>query len=301
MEDCLKWLFKRARQNRISTVSELKPALHLTEEELKRSLEELVGRGWVVKQAGRLSLTASGTSYALRIIRAHRLAELHLADRTAVSETEWHARAEEWEHHLDPEEVEALSATLGHPTHDPHGDPIPTRTGRLFSRKGIPLPELKLNQWARIIHIEDEPEGVFERIAGENLYAGMQVRILDRSSSAIRFIAEGAVRSLDVEAASNLFVEKISREEVVDLSHTRRLSDLRAGESGKVVLVSKACRGLERRRFMDLGLLPGSTVQAAFQNPGGRTIAYEVKGTLVALRREQADQIFVEAVEESAA
>src|SRR5690606_26503003 len=268
LEDCLKWLFKRTRENRTSTVAELKAALPLSEEEINNCLAELKRRGWVVEQTGLLSLTPSGTSDALRIIRAHRLAELHLADQTAVSETEWHTRAEEWEHHLDPEQVEALSATLGHPTHDPHGDPIPTRTGRLFSRKGVPLPELEVDQWGRIIHIEDEPEEVFERIAKENLFAGMQVKILDKSSEMIRFIAESAVRSLDVEAASNLFVVKIPREEVIDLSQARRLSELLPGEAGKIVLVSKAYRGLERRRFMDLGLLPGSIVQVAFENPG---------------------------------
>src|SRR5690606_11698833 len=76
LEDCLKWLFKRTRENRTSTVAELKAALPLSEEEINNCLAELKRRGWVVEQTGLLSLTPSGTSDALRIIRAHRLAEL---------------------------------------------------------------------------------------------------------------------------------------------------------------------------------------------------------------------------------
>lgn len=300
LEDCLKWLFKVSRQKSPSIV-DVRKNLHFSEEELSRTVQELIDRGWVKRHERDLVLTAAGSEYALQIIRAHRLTELHLANRTGVSETEWHATADQQEHHLNPEEIEALSATLGHPTHDPHGDPIPTRTGRLFNRRGLPLPELKTGQWGRIVHIEDEPEAVYERIVSENLHSGMQVQLLEQGPELFSLAAEDTIRHLDLEAASNLFVEIIAEEDVIDLSRTRRLSSLKIGEVGRIVLVSKGCRGIERRRFMDLGILPGSIVQVAFQNPGGNTIAYEVKGTLVALRREQADQILVEGFEENAA
>lgn len=301
IEDCLKWLFKASRKNRVCLMEELGDSLHFSAEDLNRAVQDLVNRGWIRSENDGLVLTDAGSEYALQVIRAHRLAELHLADRTGISETEWHPRAEEWEHRLNPEEIEALSETLGHPTHDPHGDPIPTRKGRLFSRKSLPLPQLKPGQWGRIVHIEDEPEGVYERVVRENLHAGMQVQLSGQDSGMITFIAEDNIRCLDIEAALNLFVETISKEDVIDLSQARRLSSLKVGESGRIVLLSRACRGLERRRFLDLGLLPGSVVEVAFQNPGGNTIAYEVKGTLVALRREQADQILVESIEENAA
>ena len=57
-------------------------------------------------------------------------------------------------------------------------------------------------------------------------------------------------------------------------------------------------RGGERRRFLDLGILPGTLVEAAFSSPSGNPTAYRVRGALIALRREQANHIHIESVQE---
>ncbi|MBP1690725.1 MAG: DtxR family transcriptional regulator, partial [Bacteroidetes bacterium] len=72
---------------------------------------------------------------------------------------------------------------------------------------------------------------------------------------------------------------------------------LTAVESGKSVVVtaiSRACRGQQRRRIMDLGIVPGTRVTPELDSLTGNPRAYLVRGTLVALRNEQTDQIFVE-------
>ncbi len=51
--------------------------------------------------------------------------------------------------------------------------------------------------------------------------------------------------------------------------------------------------GLERRRMMDLGILPGTSIEAELVSPLGDPTAYLVRGALIALRREQARQITV--------
>ena len=63
------------------------------------------------------------------------------------------------------------------------------------------------------------------------------------------------------------------------------------GQQGKVVSISTACRGLQRRRLLDLGLLPGTVVAAELQSARGDTTAYRIRGALVALRQAQAEQI----------
>ncbi len=63
------------------------------------------------------------------------------------------------------------------------------------------------------------------------------------------------------------------------------------------LVVSLASEGPERRRLLDLGLVPGAQIRAALRSPLGDPTAYEVRGALIALRREQAARITVEPLE----
>ena len=74
------------------------------------------------------------------------------------------------------------------------------------------------------------------------------------------------------------------------------LNSLRLGEEAKVVAVSRACRGPERRRLMDLGILPGVRIEVAMPSPLQDPVAYRVRDTLIALRKEQAQMILIERV-----
>ena len=69
------------------------------------------------------------------------------------------------------------------------------------------------------------------------------------------------------------------------------LADLRPGQSGTVADLHS--KGLERRRMMDLGIVPGTTVVAEMRSPLGDPMAYRVRGALVALRREQAELVLI--------
>ncbi len=77
---------------------------------------------------------------------------------------------------------------------------------------------------------------------------------------------------------------------------TERLSSLKQGELGKILNILPECKGAERRRFMDLGIVPGTVVAAEFTSPGGDPTAYLVRHSLIALRKEQADYIMIERV-----
>ncbi|NIW11337.1 MAG: iron dependent repressor, partial [Gammaproteobacteria bacterium] len=68
---------------------------------------------------------------------------------------------------------------------------------------------------------------------------------------------------------------------------------LEPGETAEVVRISPACYGLERRRFMDLGILPGTKITNEMRSPTGDPTAYRIRGAVIALRQEQAKLIFV--------
>ncbi len=77
---------------------------------------------------------------------------------------------------------------------------------------------------------------------------------------------------------------------------TERLSSLKPGELGKIVDILAECKGAERRRFMDLGIVPGTIVSAEFTSPGGDPMAYSIRHSLIGLRKEQADYILIERI-----
>ena len=75
-----------------------------------------------------------------------------------------------------------------------------------------------------------------------------------------------------------------------------RLSDLRSGELGEVVSLDPGCRGFMRRRLLDLGFTPGARVRPDLTTFAGDPRAYRVRGTTIALRREQSARVLVRAV-----
>ena len=80
-----------------------------------------------------------------------------------------------------------------------------------------------------------------------------------------------------------------------------RLSDLENNRVAEVVALDEACQGFSRRRLMDLGFTDGARIRPFLKTFAGDPRAYEVRGTLIALRRDQASQVLVRPVESDAA
>jgi len=65
------------------------------------------------------------------------------------------------------------------------------------------------------------------------------------------------------------------------------------GEEGTILGIAKALRGQQRRRLMDLGIVPGTKIEAELESLTGDPVAYKVRGTTVALRKQQTDKIYL--------
>ncbi|HEX9614890.1 MAG TPA: metal-dependent transcriptional regulator, partial [Bacteroidota bacterium] len=237
-------------------------------------------------------LTDGGREYALKVIRVHRLWERHLSDETMVHELEWHKDAELQEHKLSAEEVQSLSKRLGHPVYDPHGDPIPSPDGTLPAKQGAPLETFHDGETVRVVHVEDEPGIVYAELVGAGIFPGTVIRICRRTDEAIVIEREGEEVELSLLVASNLRVKKDVP--AVYTGSRRTLASLNPGSAAVVSGLSPACRGLQRRRLMDLGFVPGTPVAALLRSPAGDPTAYSIKGASIALRKQQAELVFVE-------
>jgi DtxR family Mn-dependent transcriptional regulator len=291
IDDALKHLQHCEMSGLAPRLDGLAGALGCSPDHAARLLTDLHTQGLVQLSEGNIQLTEAGRERSLQLVRAHRLWERFLADQTGFDEQEWHRRAERREHQLSQAEADRLSASLGYPTHDPHGDPIPTAEGDWAPQEGILLPAAQAGRRLRVVHVEDEPEALFTELLALGLHPGTELQLLQVSQQRMRLEIAGESREVSALAAANVTV--------VELPPARapsgfRLSTLPVGQSARVIALLPACRGAERRRLQDLGLLPGTQVRAEFASPAGDPVAYRIRGALIALRHEQAELIQVE-------
>ncbi len=291
MEDALKHVQETGYRGGRATLQSLAGALGVPMGEAAELAGRMEAHGLLRSVGEGLQATDAGRDYALQVIRAHRLWERYLADETGVAAAKWHDKAEVREHSLSREETDRLAARLGHPRFDPHGDPIPTTHGELPpDARSLPLGELPAGADARVVHLEDEPVEAYTRLLLAGLHVGTRIRMLDVGPDSVRFRADGDEMTLSRVAAAGLSVVEI--EEAGDAHEpTERLADLPLGASAEIVAISRACRGLERRRLMDLGIVPGTGISAVMRSPSGDPVAYRVRGTTIAIRRQQAENI----------
>lgn len=293
-EDALKHLHHCDAGAEPGTIGSVAAALGIPPAKAGVLVQRMQQGGLVSVDGGQVTLTADGARYALEVLRAHRLWERYLADETGVDPLEWHARADRKEHALTREEADALAERLGHPRFDPHGDPIPTADGVLPPGPDTTLAELDAGERATITHIEDEPSLVYSQLLALGLHPGMDVRMDARTDQRLVFEVEGRKVVLAPMLAGSVSIRRLPPgEPLEDDAAATTLAALAPGEAAEVVRVSRACRGLERRRLMDLGIVPGTRVEFERRGLTGGLCAYRVRGTTVALREEQARMIVV--------
>lgn len=292
IEDILKQLYHFENSgNRVDTKT-LVEVLKFNNNQIIEALKQMTISNLIYSDSDVLKLTNEGRDYALRIVRIHRLWERYLADKTGFSKEEWHDRAELMEHKLSHDETNSLAAHLGHPKFDPHGDPIPTHTGKMAKINGVELPLLPVNTVGRITHIEDEPEIIYKQILAENIHIGSLIRVVENNTTRIVFQSEGEEFRLAPIVAANLTVAPLEKEVFIE-DNIARLSSLQESETATIIGISKESRGESRRRLLDLGFVKGAQVKIDLTNPLGDPTAYLIKGTSIALRKDQAAKILI--------
>ncbi len=292
IEDILKQLYRLETYGTETDISALTNSLKFKDSIIIEALHKMSVMELVKIESDLLQLTTEGRQYALKIIRVHRLWEKYLAEKTGFDKSDWHDMAEEMEHVLSHEETDVLANQLGNPMYDPHGDPIPNKLGMLKEIDGEPLPSMALHSLGRIVHIEDEPDVIYKQILAENIYIGSVIRVDEKSKERIVFHSEGEEFILAPIVAANITVSALKKEVVVQ-EGTVRLSSLADDEVGKIVGMSKECRGENRRRLLDLGFVNGTEIKIDLNSPMKNPVAYSVKGTSIALRRDQASKILI--------
>ncbi|HMQ35101.1 MAG TPA: metal-dependent transcriptional regulator [Chloroflexaceae bacterium] len=157
-----------------------------------------------------VELTAAGERVALEVIRHHRLLELYLVEALGYSWDEVHEEAEKLEHHISEKLEARIAAHLGHPTFDPHGDPIPSLEGELPQSDDLRLADLKVAERARIVRMRDQSAERLRYLADLGLVPGAAVEVTASApfDGPVSLRVGQATHALDRRMARTIEVER---------------------------------------------------------------------------------------------
>lgn len=295
VEDALKHLLDREQSGRHASPESLAGTLDLPRVKVTHLIADMESQGLLETRGAQLHLTAEGERWAIHVVRAHRLWERYLVDEARMPLNQVHSEAQRREHFFTDAQLDHLDAALGHPTVDPHGDPIPTREGKIASVKSLPITAWHSEGPVRIVHIEDEPAIAYEQILAAGLRLGQVIRIIERTPQRL-VLSDGETEyRLAPTVAANVSITPLPESEIAR-ANAVPLATLTQDQRGEIVSLDDAVQGFTRRRFLDLGLTPGTVIYPELGNFFGDPRAYRVRGTLIALRKDQAAQIWVKPV-----
>jgi len=178
IQDYLKELYKLSAAGERATTSALARRLGVSPPSVTSMIKKLAELGLVEHTPYHgATLTAAGERTALEVVRHHRLLEQYLAQTLGLPLDALHEEADRLEHALS-EELEAhIDRTLGYPTHDPHGDPIPDANLRIAKGEIRPLATLESGDEATIRRVPDDDRDLLRYLTKLRLTPGRRVRV----------------------------------------------------------------------------------------------------------------------------
>jgi DtxR family Mn-dependent transcriptional regulator len=181
LQDYLKEIYKLQDENGRAGTSAIAERMGVAPPSVTAVLKRLAALGLVQHERYRGAvLTSAGEKVAIELVRHHRLLEQYLAKTLGLEIDAVHAEADRLEHALS-EEVEArIDESLGYPTHDPHGDPIPDASLRLAPSELRQLASLEPGEEATIQRIPDE-SGLLRYLSDLRLMPGTRVKMFARA------------------------------------------------------------------------------------------------------------------------
>jgi DtxR family transcriptional regulator, Mn-dependent transcriptional regulator len=181
VEDYVKAVYLLETEGSGATTNALADRLGVQPGSVSGMVRKLVGLGLAKHEPYRgVSLTAAGRRVALEVIRHHRLLELYLVESLGMSWDEVHDEAEILEHVLSEELEELIAAKLGHPTIDPHGDPIPSPELTLTRDDSRRLYDLEPGDAGTFVRVSDADPEMLRFLAERGIVPGMKLRLVER-------------------------------------------------------------------------------------------------------------------------
>jgi DtxR family transcriptional regulator, Mn-dependent transcriptional regulator len=181
IEDYAKAIYSLAGKTdgAVSTTA-LAERLGVTPASVSAMLKKLDERGLVEHHPYKgVALTPEGERVALEVLRHHRLLETYLAEHLGVPWDRVHEEAEALEHVLSEDLEARIAAKLGNPTHDPHGDPIPSAELEIAEGATARLSDLVVGDRGRFVRVSDSDPAMLRHLDERGVVLGAELEVLE--------------------------------------------------------------------------------------------------------------------------
>src|SRR4051812_10703704 len=209
MEDYLKAVYRLREVDKQVTTQRLADELGVTGPSVTNMVKRLAEMRLLshTRYHG-VDLTPAGEKIALEVIRHHRLLELYLAETLGYPWDEVHAEAERLEHHVSDELEARMDSALGHPTTDPHGDPIPSVEGVIPEVAQGRLLDSQPGHEAIVVRVSDRDPEQLRYLGGLGLYPGANVTVVEvlPFDGPIRLLINGSEHIIGRPLAATVYV-----------------------------------------------------------------------------------------------
>ena len=183
VEDYLKAIYTLTEEDRTASTSSLAKSLKSHPSSVTGMIKRLASLGYLEHLPYKgVQLTEKGSEEALRIIRRHRVLETYLQKNLEYTWAEVHEEAELLEHAVSDKLIARMAKVLGDPTHDPHGAPIPTTSGKISAVHSMTLLDVAPGASAKIEAVQDEDPAKLQYLEVLGLTPGTHVQIIQRTS-----------------------------------------------------------------------------------------------------------------------
>jgi DtxR family transcriptional regulator, Mn-dependent transcriptional regulator len=209
-QDYLKTIHSLAIEGSVSNTS-IADSLQISSASVTGMLKKLQERGFVEHQPYKgVILTKRGEKTALEVVRHHRLIETYLHQVLGYPLDEVHEEAERLEHHISEELEKRMAEKLGHPTHDPHGDPIPTLEGNIPPYATRSLTTVQAAETVIIGRVSERNTELLRYLMSHEVLPGSSILVLEvKNDVGVMWLEVlGQEHVLSLEAARQVWVKE---------------------------------------------------------------------------------------------
>lgn len=211
VENYLKTIYNLSKDNSVVVANQqLANKLNISPASVTEGLRKLHELKYVIyEKSYGTRLSSTGSKLALSIIRRHRIWETYLAKELGFGWDEVHEIAEELEHIKNDKLINKLSAILGNPTYDPHGDPIPDAKGKIKKSNFIKLLEAKQNTNYKIVGVTDHSTSFLKYLEKNQLIIGAEINIkgIEEFDGSFILVCQKKEINISSKAAEALIIE----------------------------------------------------------------------------------------------
>ncbi len=213
IEDYLKAIYILETEGEGATTTNIAEALSVSSASVTNMLKKLAKLKLIDHKSYKgAELTEAGEKIALEVVRHHRLLELYLKEMMGYSWDEVHDEAEKLEHHISEQFEDRIAELLNHPTHDPHGDPIPTKDGKVPEIASLAITDAEENTPYIIGRVKDQDPELLRFLEKTGVIPGVKLTVLEKTpfDGPIKVRLENEEATLGHHVASSVYLLEVT-------------------------------------------------------------------------------------------